>query len=652
MASVTRGPNFKSVPLELVGGSVFGRHPKIDAQHTFNMYVTTGGNQEFLVNYAGYKIGIDKSVFSNPESGRGIYVSTKLDKMFVVYDENVYMLNFGFDQVFDRIESLDPSIIGELLTRTGQVYFAENNKPQILISDGLHLYVYDKTLINFTTDVTAFPGSNFISYTGERIVVQGEPVVFQNTGSTGITAGLTYYVSTVDTTSTPGTIKFTIAANITNAYNLLSPITITPPGGPFSTTFSTQGTFQQVPLSFTPGHVSFHDTYGLCAASHDGYYEPLANNTWRLSASNNFLMWPDDSTTIGALETKPDNTKAVFRFPSGGNLIFVMGETVTESWTDTGTQLFPYQRNNQYNLDYGCISPNSVAQLDNIAVWVAQNEKTGPVIMFSTGQLPQTITTDGISYRLSNLENPEDCSAFIFRQYGHTIYNINFRSDNISLFYDFTLKKFYESSDQDMNFYHISELVFYKNQYFGISRESGELYIVDSRITYYEQKDEENNRKIYEIPRIRTTNNIRIPSQDYFIVNDVGFTIETGETNYWPYSITTEPSDPYAFMISPVTNPEYVLITQNSKVFVSEQLNPDTSSTTTYNLVPKVGLSISRNGGASFGSFYDKTLPAIGQRKSRLLWWQCGVCNDLVCKIRFLGYGRIIATNGIINIRS
>ena len=48
----------------------------------------------------------------------------------------------------------------------------------------------------------------------------------------------------------------------------------------------------------------------------------------------------------------------------------------------------------------GCINPATIAALDEYVVWLAQNEKSGPIIMYSTGGMPKKITTDGIDYLL------------------------------------------------------------------------------------------------------------------------------------------------------------------------------------------------------------------------------------------------------------
>ncbi len=553
---ISRGSNSKEIPLNIVGSSVFGRYPKISNEKTYNMFIS----DDWLVPYAGYKT----SILNLGNEGRGIYTSTKLGRIIAVFDNKVYLINLFFDQSLAR--SFDTSVvqIGRLITNTGVVYITENNKPQILISDNVALYIYDPTL---------------------------------------------------------------------------SPV------------------FQQVPnLAFVPGYVSFHDTYFLCAATQDNFYLPAATNTWRLSQQNDGMTWLNDSASIGLLQTKADKTQAITRFPSKGNLILVLGQTVTEFWTDQGTQLFPYQRSNQISIDYGCLSAATVVEMDELVVWLAQNEKSGPIIMYTTGGMPEKITTDGIDYLFSQLKNPADSRGFLFRQDGHLIYHINFYTDNLSLFYDFNTKKFFHACDENLNYFIASQVAFFNNQYYFVSKNNGNLYAFDTIYTTYDGA---------EIPRIRSCKNIRLKSQEYFIANDVGFTIESGETDWQQQSIgalhlITEDGKRIITEGSPifmVTEDDNFIVYETGDNMLSEQSDPTDfeyliSEQNGYIYsTPRVDFSISIDGGASFGSDFPYNLPPIGQRKNRLMWWQCGAANDLVCQFKFWGLGRFVATDGLVNIR-
>lgn len=528
---IARSQNFREVPLNIAGSSVFGRYPKINSEKTMNMFLS----DDWLVPYSGYKTAVAASLFGNGATGRGIHTSTKLNKIVTVVDNRVYLVSLDFNQFNLQPINVVITQIGTLQTSTGVVYITENNKPQIAISDGFKIYIYDPT-------------------------------------------------------TTPS--------------------------------------FTTPDISFVPGYIDFHDTYFLCAVKQD-FFEGGATNVWRLSASNDGTSWPNDPQHIGLIQTKPDNTQAVVRFPSRGNMILVMGSTVTEAWFDVGAQLFPYQRNSTFNIDYGCINPATIAATDEIVVWLGINEKSGPIIVYTTGGMIEKITTDGIDYLFSQLQNPADSQGFIYRQDGHLIYHINFYTDNLSLFYDFNTKKFFNACDEKYNYFIADEVAFYNNQYYFMSRNNGNMYAFDTIFTTYDNA---------EIPRFRICNNVRDKSQQYFVANDVGFTIESGQTPYLQQGTAIQDI---------VTETGNQIITEDGNDVIDEQNQFIGNILTT----PRVDLSISTDGGATFGSEWAYHLPPLAHRKNRLMWWQLGIANDMVCQFKFWGFGRFIATDGVMNIR-
>lgn len=561
---INRGPNFKQFPLNIVGSSIFGRYPKISIEKTYNMFMS----DKFMVPYAGYEVAIKYTDLRSGITGRGIFTSTKFNKLVVVIGQNVFLVSINYDQRQEKVTFSQVIFIGALQTSSGVVYIAENNKPQIGISDGTAFYLYDPAL-------------------------------------------------------TP--------------------------------------TFRAVPIQFVPGYLTFHDTYFILAA--------VGTNNWRLSGSNDGLTWTATQSTVGAIQSKPDNIQAVVRLPSKGNMILVMGSIVTEAWTDLGLNLFPYQRNNQFTIDYGCIQPATVAYMDEIVVWLAKNEKSGPIILYSNGGMPQKITTDGIDYVFSFLQHPEDSQAFLYRQDGHLFYHINFYSDNLSLYYDFITEKFYHACDQNLNYFIAAEVAYINNQYYFISKNSGNIFSFDTAFTTFQDTDSSGNLQVHEIPRFRTCANIRTPGQDYFVINDIGFTIESGETDYQQQSLgeiflITQDGHPLVsqgdFLGLAYQNDNY-LETQDDNLIVSQQtaLGTETpfiaqqeGNTGTSNLsLPHVDLSISIDGGATFGNEWAYYLPPIGIRKNRLMWWQAGVANDAVMQFKFWGMGRFVATDGEVNVR-
>jgi hypothetical protein len=274
--------------------------------------------------------------------------------------------------------------------------------------------------------------------------------------------------------------------------------------------------------------------------------------------------------------------------------------------------------------------------MDEIVVWLAQNEKSGPIIMYSEGGMPQQITTDGIDYLFAQLQNPQDSEGFLYRQDGHLFYHINFYSDNLSLFYDFMTKKFYNACDQDYNYFIAGDVAFFDNQYYFITRNNGNLFAFDTIFTTYQDVDGNNMQQTYIIPRVRICKNIRSAKQDYFRLIDIGFTIESGETDY---QVQVDNG------VALATQNNFFLQTQDGFLL---ELQPGTGLVET---TPAVDLSLSYDGGAVFGNQVRYELPAIGIRKNRLLWWQGGLGNDIVPQFMFWGIGRFVVTSGVAHIR-
>lgn len=494
------------LPLKMVGGTHYGRYPKISLEETWNFIVS----DNFLVPYAGY---INKKTLSPNATGRGIYSSYRGNFMAVVIGSVFYVVTSDFD-AFNK---------GTLETSSGDVYISENNNNQIAITDGVRLYVY------------------------------------------------TY------TSATPETGAFEVGG---------------PTGGGFDFNFDYQD----------PGYISFKNGQLIVASQ--------GTTVWALSGFNDAKSWPVDSQHTGSIQTKPDYAQAVVPVPGGGNNVLVFGRNVAEFWQYVGGAFFPYQRNSTANVDYGCINPASIASLNNYIVWIAVNEQSGPVLMVSRGNGIESISTDGIDYKLGNLTNPANCTGFLYQQDGHLLYQFTFPTDNISYAYDFNTSLFSSVSNEDLNYHIAREVVYFNNTYYFVALNQGNIFEFDS-IYPFAQYDEDGLDK-RELPRIRICPPLRFPDQRYYITKSLGFTIENGQPNRCTEEIN-----------SSANNSVYV--------FASEA----------------VDLSISRDGGENFGASVRKDMNPTGIRKSRFIYQRLGQANDCTYQFRFYGFGRFVATDGV-----
>ncbi len=335
-----------------------------------------------------------------------------------------------------------------------------------------------------------------------------------------------------------------------------------------------------VGLDFIPGYIAFQDGYFIATS--------VGQPVWYLSAPGDGLTWPQDATSTGTFQTKPDNTQAAVRMPGKGNMLLVMGETVTECWTDIGANLFPYQRSSWFNIDYGCINPATIATSDTFIVWLGINEKSGIVLLYSDGGSVQPLSDEGLNYLFANLTNPSNCYGFLFKQDGHLIYQFTFPDDNRSFIFDFETKQFFSVSDENQNYHIAKKVVFFNNKYYFISFIDGSIYEFSSNIY---------NLNGLPMPKIRLIKNIRLPDSSPFVVNNLNFMIEQGNDL----------------------------------------------------ALQAVDLSISTDGGVNFSSQKRKTLNAQGRRKNRLNYWNLGRSNDFVAQIQFWGEERFVVGNGTVS---
>jgi hypothetical protein len=342
--------------------------------------------------------------------------------------------------------------------------------------------------------------------------------------------------------------------------------------------------------SGTPSFASINAGFTASYISfQDGYFIAAVKDQpqWRLALDGQLTTWPN----IGAFQSVPDVVKACIPLPGRGGQLFIVGDSHIDSWVDIGASLFPYQKNTGYSIDYGCVSADTISRSENMVAWLGGNKDSGPVIMYTTGGEAIPISTDGINFQFSNLKYPEESYGFLFKQDGHLLYNLTFTNaeDNYSLVYDFNTKKFFNVTDQYGNYYIARDVAMFNNKYCCISFNDANVYIMDSEYTTYDGA---------EIPRVRIANNIRFIDASGFVVNSLTFTVEQGENK--------EPA--------------------------------------------RIDLSISRDGGVSFGNKTGIELNPFAERKNKLIFWNLGYANDFVPKFEFWGFNRFVMTDGIVSV--
>lgn len=384
----------------------------------------------------------------------------------------------------------------------------------------------------------------------------------------------------------------------------------------------------------SPGYISFQNGRFILANTD--------SNSWYLSGFNDVTSWSVNANSVGSLQSKPDTVQAVVPVPGGGNNILVFGHTVAEPWQDINTVLFPYQRNSTNTVDYGCINASTIATLETFIVWLSTNEQSGVVLMVYSGGDIRRISTDGIDFKMASLTHPEDCIGFLYRQDGHLIYQFTFFKDNLSYIYDFNSQQFCTVTDEHLNYHIAQNVVYFNNAYYFVSMNGGNLYQFGSQFTDADYGGDD----VQVLPRIRVLPPFRMPSQRMFICKSLGFTIENGQPN----AITTQQHSQEEGDI--ISTESLVMIATEGGTLIADEAGVTTVVNTYTNASEVVDLSLSRDGGESFGASVRLAMNPVGKRKSRFIFQRLGQANDVTAQLRFTGFGRFVVFDGELEVYS
>lgn len=395
----------------------------------------------------------------------------------------------------------------------------------------------------------------------------------------------------------------------------------------------------QTSLPIVPGFVSYHDGYFHVAdtSSANDYLSPLNDGLGNWD-------WGSGGTApvFISIQTKPDFCEAALRAPGKGSLLYLIGQNVTEMYNDVGGQIVIYERNSSVSIDYGCVSSNTIATMDEYVAFLGTNEKSGYAIMVSTGGPFQRISTDGIDFKLGTLSEPSKSTAFFTKIAGHVLYQLTFygEDDNYTLVYDFNTNKFFYATDENMN-YHIAESVAsYNNRYYFVSLNDGDIYEMSQDYTTYDYRLPGDTSTLgdYEIPCMRITNSVEQEDSSPFIGNSFTFLLEQGVDPYYK-------STPKRFI---TTESGKVLTKEAEEGYVGAFLSTERVLD---NYRPRIDLSISRDSGETFGNPYSFYLNPLGVRQNRVIFYGLGSCNTMTLQLRFWSKFRKTVSNGVLAVR-
>lgn len=410
---------------------------------------------------------------------------------------------------------------------------------------------------------------------------------------------------------TNSTVTATLTTDI--EHNLVSGTIVTVSGatpaaynGDFVIVVSSPTSFQYTMLSDPGGSASIVGSYtaaqfqqilnpdypgAVTVTWQDGYFIVNQPNSQRfyISDVNNGYLW--DALDFASAESNPDNIVSVWS--DNGNL-YLFGEISTEFWTNTGDLDFPFSRISGGAIEWGCAAINSICKYDNSLAFLAKNRMGQVIIAKMQGYLPVRISTPELEFIINNYSAVSDAVSYSYMLGGHPMLQISFPTGNQTWLYD-GLSNCWSELQSTNGDRHRAELgVNYLDKIMVTDYQNGNLY----RLSAAEYTD--NGDPIYMelISRHLANNDVRITIDKLQLDMETGVGLTSGQGKN-----------------------------------------------------PQIMMSISKDGGHTYGTEQWATFGALGNYRTRAIWRRLGQARDWTFKFRISDACKRVIFDSSINLR-
>ena len=188
-------------------------------------------------------------------------------------------------------------------------------------------------------------------------------------------------------------------------------------------------------------------------------------------------LWTDLTNLLGA-QIEPDRGICLAK-----QLVYVLAlkEWSTEVFYDqqntTASPLGPVQG---AKINYGCISADSVQEIDGTLFWLATNRSSSVQVLMLENLKPTIVSNKAVE-RLLGEADFTSVASFGIKDEGHRFYGFTLKNNNITLVYDMTDKMWAQWTDADNNYFKIVSSTYKSNTGRILQHETnGKLYLMDA----------------------------------------------------------------------------------------------------------------------------------------------------------------------------
>lgn len=167
----------------------------------------------------------------------------------------------------------------------------------------------------------------------------------------------------------------------------------------------------------------------------DGYFVVSEKDSGRfyISSINDGTAWA--ALDFATAESSPDGLQRVI---NANGQLWLMGDTTTEIWTNTGASSFPFRRIQGAVFDVGILAPHSAVEVDNSLMWLGKDQDGQGIVYKTSGYSPQRISNSYIERKIQGVSDLSSCRAFTYQQDGHLFYVLTGGGLEVSYVYDLT----------------------------------------------------------------------------------------------------------------------------------------------------------------------------------------------------------------------
>jgi hypothetical protein len=664
----------KTVDYDIVGSFNNQRVSSIDAERSVNMFEyidALGKKPKSLINTSG---------LINTNSNFGL--TTGGFRAQFVFQGNQYIV-IGASVIL--INSLGViSIIGNLINTTSGYVGIDANTFQVIFVDGIDGYIWDTNATTFTriTDqsfptqpidvcyldgffvvangntntfqLSMFnqgmvwgPSENFFTADASTSLLTvsstdnyqtGVPVIFQaaQTSDTFTAASATDLLTLADTTNyvTGGPVHFSTPGGSTLPDPLVTSttyFTINESPTTLKVALTYSDAINNIPIDLTtdstgsptitnelPQPLNNVNTYYTIRVSSTTLrvatsYDNAINNMYIMLESNgggNNSIIGTGQLQLGEITTHPGTIVACRTLH---RRLFLFSQFFTEVWENAGTGTnLPFRRNNNALIEYGTPAIGSISVGFDRMFFLSQDRDGLGSVMQVEGTTASPISTRALDFIYAQYaadNHISDCRAFLIKENGIIFYRMNFTEANHTFVYNFTLSN---QAQEQTRLWHEEEVLngdrhpTQTHAYFNGLNYVGHylspiLYILDSA-TYTNDGE--------AIRRMRITKAIVPPGYQRLRIDRLQIDLLQGNisqlnTQFLPLDLLTENS--------------FIITTEDGDDILLEQgfLTHDP-------LDLEVFLSISKDGGQTYGYKQSAPMGNIGQRTFRTLWRKLG----------------------------